>query len=158
VSSLASEASLIVAAFDLFAVKAVVGASRAADLASGDVLTPIGIVEKPGVAPAPIADQNLVGSRPDPKILLIRQNTYSPARGRCNHHRPCKIHSAPEVIPFCDVAPKHACAPTSPIEPPWKVLPWMDRAPHRIALMKEIKRVPVASDMSFTGKMIDVVA
>jgi len=157
VSSFAAQVSLIVAAFDLFAVTAVTGAIRAADLESGDVLTPAGIVEKPEPAPVPDADTYECTQHDQPQLVLVKQPTYAP---------PVKLQNAPRhsqslpremIIPVCDLAPEPASAPTNPIQPPWKVLPWMDRPHQRVVFVGEIKRVVSASDMSLRGKMLDLV-
>jgi hypothetical protein len=158
VSSIAAQASLIVAAFDLFAVTAVTGAIRAADLESGDVLTPIGIVEKPEPAPTLDSEPSVdrydrnppAGSRPD----SMKPNCYAPCPPR---HQAARQAASHVITPVCDLYPEPTCVTTNPIEPPWKVLPWMDRASQRYVLVREIKLVAAGSDISFRGKIIDVV-
>jgi hypothetical protein len=166
VSSISSEAGLLVAAFQLFAVSQVTGAIRAADLESGDVETPSGIIEKPESAPTPDAEPD-----PSPQIdrydngprlgpateSLLRSNCYAPPRSTLSLPlRPLPRHE-PRIIPVCDLPSEPVAVPSNPIEPPWKILPWMDRAPQRVLLVREIKPVPTGSDMSLRGKMIDVV-
>jgi hypothetical protein len=157
VSSFAAQASLIVAAFDLFAVTAVTGAIRAADLESGDVLTPAGIVEKPEPAPAPDADTYESKQNDQPQLVLVKQPAYAAPVKSQNAPRPTPPLPREVIIPVCDLAPEPASAPTNPIEPPWKVLPWMDRPHQRVVFVREIKRVVSASDMSLRGKMLDLV-
>jgi hypothetical protein len=158
VSSISAQASLIVALGDLLAVHAVTGAIRAADLASGDVLTPSGIIEKPGLPPISRPDQfvaNAQPAHPSPS----RQITYAPP---C--HAACvpSIHRNPAVkppamIPYCDTEPAAPAVTNNPIEAPWKILPWMERAAVRVVFVREIKIASSASDISVRGKMIDVV-
>jgi hypothetical protein len=166
VSSFAAEASLIVAAFELFAVTALTSASRAADLESGDVLTPSGIVEKPEPAAAPAAQ---ITNASPPNVDRYesgpeRSPRLSSGGFRCYTPCPPLFHRRAET--FCPAA---VCAPrdlpaeptsvtTNPIEPPWKVLPWMDRTAHRYVLVEQIKLVATGSDISFSGKVMDVVA
>jgi hypothetical protein len=158
VSSFASAASLIVATSQLMQVQAVTGAARAADLASGDVLTPLGIVEKPGVAPTPDAEPADPSLQRAPKIVFINQAIY--VRPQLPHNTASRWHAPHETAqtPACDVAPEPTCSTTSPIQPPWKILPWMDRPHHRIHVVKEIKLITAGSDMSLRGQVLDLVA
>jgi hypothetical protein len=164
VSSFASAASLIIATADLKAVQAVTSAIRAADLESGDVLTPSGIIEKPGLPPsqAPAQQVDRYDATPSPKqAVAAKQPTYSPARQSSgpSHWVPPGIRtsSVPAMTPYCDVAPEPVCVSTNPIEAPWKVLPWMDRPQPRIVLVRQIKLIAAGSDMSGRGQMLDLV-
>jgi len=164
VSSFASAASLIIATADLKAVQAVTGAIRAADLASGDVLTPSGIIEKPGqpATPDPVQQVDRYDATPSPKqAVAAKQPTYnSPRHSICpSHWAPPGIRTSatPVIIPSCDIDPEPVCPWTNPIEAPWKVLPWMSRPQPRIVVVKEIKLITAGSDMSGRGQMLDLV-
>jgi hypothetical protein len=159
VSSLSSAASLIVAAFDLLAVRAVTGAARAADLESGDVLTPSGIVEKPEQAPTLDPDTYVSDVRAHARTIIVRQPCYCrPCQFPSRWRNPAIKGPLPRAVaPVCDVAPDPTCVTTNPIEPPWKILPWMDQPQQRVVFVKEIKHIVVGSDMSQRGKMLDLV-
>ena len=160
-SSFAAAASLIIATSELKVVSDVIGAIRAADLESGDVLTPSGIIEKPGVAPQPSAPPPIDrydGSVPPSSNTIITRNlACCPPPSRCCTHRPINCDPLPRIIPTCDLEPAPTSAPTSPIEAPWKILPWMDRPTARIVLVPKIKLITASSDMSGRGRMLDVV-
>jgi hypothetical protein len=157
VSSFAAAASLIVATSQLMQVQAVIGAARAADIESGDVVTPSGIVEKPGIAPTPDAQPQDPSLQPARKLINITQAIYiRPHLPRTNpgSHAPRTVQVQ---APTCDLAPEPACSTTSPIQPPWKILPWMQRPQPRIVWIKEIKLIAAPSDMSQRGQVLDLV-
>jgi hypothetical protein len=159
VSSFAGEASLIVAAFQLLAVRAVTGADRAADLESGGVATPSGIVEKPEPAPQLDVDSYQSNATVRTEDVLVKQPCYTRNLPPNLSLRNPPKHNAytPRITPACDIASEPTPVTSNPIEPPWKVLPWMDRPATRFVFVREIKLVPTGSDISYRGKMIDVV-
>ncbi len=140
-------------------VQAVIGAARAADIESGDVVTPSGIVEKPGVAPTPDAEPQDPALQPARKLVNITEAIYlHPALTRINNNAACHARRIVEIqTPACDIAPAPTCTSTSPIQPPWKILPWMDRPQPRVVWMKEIKLITAGSDMSGRGQVLDLV-
>lgn len=139
-------------------VRAVTGAARAADLESGDVLTPVGLVEKPGVAPTPDAEPADPSLQPARKIVFINEAIYVrpplPHNNASHWHAP---HETQVETPACDVASEPTCSTTSPIQAPWKILPWMDRPQPRVHVVKQIKLITAGSDMSIRGQMLDLV-
>jgi hypothetical protein len=161
VSSFAATASLVVATSQLMAVQDVIGAMRAADLESGDVLTPSGIIEKPEAAPTQDADQYVSRTQSQSPATEIRQVIYTARCPASSVPHPITPHITtrpiPAIVAACDLTPEPTCVSTSPIQPPWKVLPWMDRPHPHFVLVREIKIVAAGSDMSLRGQMIDVV-
>jgi hypothetical protein len=154
VSSLASAASLLVAASQLKEVSDVIGAIRAADLASGDFTTPIGIIEKPGLPPLPNGDAYHASCDelqrpaikqpcycPHPIVKTVEKRIYEPAR----------------IVHEIETVPDTNCTTPNPIQPPWKMLPWMDRPVPRVFLLHEIKPRATVTDIALSGRLIDVV-
>ena len=130
-------------------------------LESGDVETPSGVIEKPEPASTPDpqsqVDRYDRQPRPEPRLSIGREAFYR-APHLCRHSCHCAATlPLTRVIPACDVAPEAVAVTTNPIQPPWKVLPWMDRSPHRVVYLNQIKLITVGSDMSFRGKVLDVV-
>lgn len=149
--SFAQEASLILATFQLKAVQAVTGAIRAADLASGDVQTPSGIIEKPAPPAGQFSDSNREPVY-EPRRHIQRDPVYT--RRQVIHPTPRYERRPVYVEPVQEKPEVESCTPLapSPIEPPWKVLPWMDRYPRPAGVEREvIKVIEPVPDSSRSG-------
>jgi hypothetical protein len=118
---------------------------RAADLASGGVQTPVGIIEKPGVGPR-------FQFTPTPRFEPRRVYHPQPAFDRRD-----TIHIQPRVVDDLPPPPKAPLEPEmpsrlkSPIQPPWKILPWKTPVPPQPQI-KVIQRRP---DIVNKGSLID---
>ena len=171
-SSLSSEAQLIVATFQLLAVRDVTNAIHSADIESGDVVTPAGLIEQPRRRFLD-SDRFTPSSSPQSSAVYQRNAGASPPNEtrQIERERP-KLIARPRLaycacpVPPIPNTPATACDPSSPIQPPWKVLPWMDRYARSIAAYEQVKRQVEMSDIADSkgpirgtgaGEMIDVV-
>jgi hypothetical protein len=143
VSSLQTEASLIVAAFDLKVVQLLTQAIRTADLS--------GAAERAGNTPAAIFEQR-PHIHPTP-VYEIRPHIhptpyYEP--------RPV-IHPHPRVEQMNLACPDRP-APLSPmnlenpIQPPWKILPWQNTPQSR----QTVKIHLIRTDVVHKGTVLDL--
>ena len=157
-SSISSEASLIVATFQLLAVQDVTNAIHAADIESGDVVTPAGFIEQPQrrfldadtftpsvSSGAPAVYERQVGSSPPNETLEI--DRYRPKLVE----RPVQHNCCPSIVPPIPNAVTACHVDASPIEPPWKVLPWTDHYARTSAAFDHVKRHRALSDISVNG-------
>lgn len=146
-SDLATTASLIVATLDLKVVKLLRAAIRSADL-QGQA------GRHSAVSPAATAEPRH-HRRPD-LICEPRRHICPPVYAS---RRVC--HAAPRIV--SESAPRRACDPrdkpcgpesadkSSPIQPPWKTLPWQE--PPRVAM--KVKVVEYRTDIINKGSLID---
>lgn len=141
-SSLSSQAALIVAGFDLFAVQSVLGAIRAADLSGrhgSDSITG----GTPEILPRPVEHPT---PRIEPRTVYHPTPTYLP--------RPV-LHPTPRLAlePLCSTEvplPPHRTE--CPIQPPWKVMPWENLPqPHQT-----IKVHRYHTDVATKGMLLDL--
>ena len=139
---LESNVSLIVATLDLQLVRLLRGAIRAADQSSAaahSILSPAARFEpRPVLHPTPRFEPRLV-AHPTPRFeaRLVE--------------RPCRTN--PDAIPLnsAPCAPEKPRIAKSPIEPPWKTLPW-ENPPPPAQVIKVVIRPP---DNSSKGSIID---
>jgi hypothetical protein len=145
VSSLQTQAELIVASFDLKVVQLIRGAMRAADLqGQRDAL----------MVPAPTIE---------PRPHLHPDEVVEPRR----HIHPAPVYDNPQLIhqkarvalepnDSTHSIPQSSDAPpaktSSPIQPPWKVLPW----PQPISSRQTVKVHRLHTDVSHRGAMLDL--
>lgn len=157
-SPLSSHISLLVAALDLKLVQLVRGAIRTADLSSGKG------APASGLGPAPNPD---IGLRrhlePEPVIEPRRHihptDYYEPRQ--VIHPKPCVAPCPCPPAPLCPpepdyyppipIAPVATYATSSPIQPPWKILPWQNPPAARPIVKIVIKR----TDIVHKGSLID---
>jgi hypothetical protein len=141
---------LVVAALDLKLVRLLRAAMRPGCCGAGDggLIHPAPVIEprkrfhpepefepRPHVHPAPVFE-------PRPKL-----RGAAGLGGGCDGFAP-----AATVEPA-----EKACHSASPIEPPWKVLPWQDRhESDRARPVRKIKRFGVRPDIECKGFVIDV--
>ena len=140
-----SVASLIVASLDLQLVRLLRDAIRTTELSD------------PGCPCGPGRPSD--GARPRP--VLAPEPVIEPRR---HIHPPPVIeprdviHLAPVVLPpdpaLCPDLYTEPC-PASPIEPPWKVLPWERKDPPPCPPAKVIKLVMRPPDIAHKGTLID---
>lgn len=143
---LESTVNLLVATLDLNLVRLVRGAMRAADANAapgGDQL----IVPGPTVAPRR-------RFHPDPVIEPRRHLHPGPV------FEPRPAHQREQVgaqqCPAEPVAPAVAKPSASPIQPPWKVLPWENPPAELPRPVHKVKLVVGPPDMSSKGNVIDL--
>ena len=141
--NLAASASLIVASLDLQLVRLLRAAMKNADDASvsigGSSLRPAATFERRRVVhPEP---------RYEPRRVIHPEPRYEPRR--VEHVQ--KI--CPDLIPSCSAtcAPEPCHITKSPIDPPWKKLPWQN-APTPPPVIKVVVRI---SDIASAGTIID---
>ena len=142
-----SSVNLLVAALDLKLVQLVRGAMRAADAqghpGAGDLFVPSPVIEpRRRFHPEPAIEPRR-HIRPEPRIEprpVHRPDDASPSR------------CAPVVV----VAPADTKSSGSPIQPPWKVLPWETPPAERPRPVHKVKVVIGPPDMSSTGNVIDL--
>ena len=110
--------------------------------------------------------------RPQPVVEPRRSIQPDPAFEPRPHVRPEPVFEAREKLPYGPVGPdcRACCAPpvpmepveksphsSSPIEPPWKVLPWEERpAPAPVRQVPKIKVIQVRPDIQCKGTVIDL--
>jgi len=145
VSSLQTQAELIVAGFELKVVQLVRGAMLAADLqGQRDALR----VPAPTIEPRPHLHPDVVVEprqhlRPAPVYenpQIIRQKVRVALQPiDCTHAIPQSADATPTKT-------------TSPIQPPWKVLPW----PQPISSRQTVKVHRLHTDVSHRGAMLDL--
>ena len=141
--SLALNASLIVATLDLQLVRLLRGAMKNADAASA----PVGSAGLP--AAATFEPRRVIHPEPryDPRRVIHPTPRFEPRPVERSHktcpdlNLPCSATCAPE--------PSHITK--SPIEPPWKKLPW-ENPPTPARVIKLIVHRP---DIASKGSMID---
>lgn len=133
--------SLIVATLDLQLVRLLRGAIRNADTASarGAALPPAATFERRRVI------------EPEPRYEPRQVIHPSPRLEPRPVERPAK--TCPDLIPPCPAtcAPEPSHITKSPIEPPWKKLPW-ENPPMPARVIKLIIRTP---DIASKGTLID---
>ena len=147
--------SLIVASLDLQVVRLLRGAIRAADAASGQGIPASGL----GPAPSPEPRRHL---RPEP-VIEPRRHIHPEPR-----IEPRRVFHPEPRVDVAAVSDCAACCPTeavcepritkSPIEPPWKVLPWEDRcdpSPCPGPRVPKIKLTVYRPDIARKGALID---
>ena len=139
--SLETNVSLIVATLDLQLVKLLRGAIRAADTASAR--------ENHGSSAAIFEPRRVI--HPEPRYeprQVIHPTPRFDARPIERLHK-----TSPDLIPSCSVtcAPEPSHITRSPIEPPWKKLPWENPAPPA----QVIKVFTHRPDNSCKGTIID---
>jgi hypothetical protein len=151
VGSVDSHISLLVAASDLKLVQLIRGAIRAADIASGRV-PPVS-----GIGPAPT---------PPPPLHIHPDPVYEP---RPHIHPEPRFEPRPVIRPAPRVetsppilACPRPCEPIevnpvpvphpSPIQPPWRVLPWQVPVPPRPVLKVVMRRPEIVR----RGQLLDV--
>jgi hypothetical protein len=146
---LESSVNLIVATLDLQLVRLVRDAMRGADKAAGGAM---GLIH-----PAPVVEPRH-RHQPDPVI--------EPRL----HHRPAPVIEPPLkmrsedavwsytqcVSPMEPASAENVSRSTSPIEPPWKVLPWEDRSLPAPRVVRRIKVVVGRPDIQSKGNVIDL--
>ena len=144
---LESSVNLLVAALDLKLVQLVRGAMRAADAQGGPgadrLIVPTPVIEPrrrfhPGAAIEPRPHV-----RPEPRIeprATVRPDNIEAAR--------CQ--------PTVEVAPADKKSSASPIQPPWKVLPWETPPAERSRPVHKVKVVIGPPDMCSRGNVIDL--
>jgi hypothetical protein len=141
--SLATQASLIVATLDLELVRLIRGAMRTADLASARgsraLLTPTDRFEPRKVLhPEP---------RFEPRRVIHPTPRFEP--------RPVErtAKTSPDCVPLCSApcCPETSHITPSPIQPPWKVLPWENPPPPAQVIKVVIHR----PDNECKGSIID---
>lgn len=149
VSSLSDQANLLVAALDLNLVRLLRGAMRAADAqgaaggsaAGGCGCGPAATYEpRPHVHPEPVIEP-----RPHlhPQLRIEPRPVLHPTP-RVNTTLPIEQGGPVECIEVCKAR--------SPIEPPWKVLPWPVEGP-RVTV--KVKRIRPRTDIITKGSLID---
>lgn len=144
---LESSVNLIVATLDLQLVRLVRGAMRGADEAAAGMKL---------IEPAPVVEPR-------------RRITPEPAIEPRLRHRPDAVIEPPEKIRSQDrvwaytqcVSPlpspaEQVSRSTSPVEPPWKVLPWEDSPPPAPRIVRRIKVVMARPDIQSKGSVIDL--
>lgn len=150
--------SLLVAALDLKEVQLVRDAIRTADLSAGGRGLPAS-----GLGPAPNPDVTF-----EPRRHVHPEPVYEPRR----HIRPepryeprAVIHPEPRIEqqlndqwaccpPPAEVKPVETPTP-SPIQPPWKVLPWQTPSPPR-PVVRPLKVIIRRPDIVSKGGLLDV--
>lgn len=145
--SVLGPASLAVAALDLSLVRTLRAAMHAADIASGRGMP------ASGLGPAPTLIRPRPQAEPAPHILPRKVIEPTP---RFEPRR--VIHLAPRVEPAVS---DHVCPPVhpepvktkSPLEPPWRQLPWEQAPAERITI---VKRPPPRVDTPHKGMLIDL--
>lgn len=150
-NSLASSAALIDSLLQLKLVESVLTAMRDADLASAaHVATDTaGVpIKNSGAAAGSSCDCHRIC--PDPRFaarpLIHLPPHYAP---RVIVHQPPKIERDPSPVGCHKLHPP--CLPELP-QPPWKLLPWQDRAPAQPL----IKTIVVQPDTQGKGNLIDL--
>ena len=141
--SLGTNVSLIVATLDLQLVKLLRGAMRAADVASGHG-------KGFGVSRSDSYERRQV-IHPEPRYErrpVIHPTPRYASRPVLKLQKTC-----PDLIPVCSAtcAPEPSHITKSPIEPPWKKLPWENPAPPA----QVIKMFMHRPDNLFKGSIID---
>ena len=142
-SSLASNVSLIVATLDLKVVQSVIGAIKKADAASTLSNGPLHL------GPAAVYEprQHL---HPETKIesrhVIHPESRYE---NRPVHH-PVEARNS-EGLYSTSTTPVPSCGHKSPIEPPWKTLPW----PQTVHVTSKVKLWVHRSDLQSKGSLID---
>lgn len=162
-------ASLAAATLDLRLVKSLRGAIRAADEASGKKFPVAAIGPAPNPNPKIVAERVLhpiVEREPTPTIEPRRVYHPTPRyEPRPVVHpeprrEPAEADCAPRVEAPCE--PEKPIANTSPIQPPWRRLPWIEPAERgelRIAhnpRRPKIKHAVRHVDMGGKGMVIDL--
>ena len=142
-----SHVSLVVAALDLELVRLVRAAMRADCGCDGRLIHP-----EPRIEPRKRVE-------PEPKIEPRKRIHPEPAFEPRKRHRPEDVGSCCAACP--SAAPVESAEkvphPPSPVEPPWKVLPWDERmrsAPPRP--VRRIKAFRVRPDIQCKGSVIDL--
>jgi hypothetical protein len=150
-----SVASLVVASLDLQVVRLLRDAIRTTELSDNRRRGPLDAAGVPAEVPRPVEHIHPVPVV-EPVEHIHPQPILEPRR---------VIHQRPEVLPpdaavcppCCTGAFVDPCA-KSPIEPPWKVLPWDPRggcAPLSPPPAKVVKRVIRPPDIVHKGTLID---
>jgi hypothetical protein len=145
---LESSVNLIVATLDLQLVRLVRDAMRAADGAQGaGLIRPAPVVEpRHRHQPEPVIEPRL-RHRPAPVIeppMKMRSGDAVWAYTQC-------------VSPVTEpVSTENVSRSTSPIEPPWKVLPWENRPLPAPRVVRNIKVIVGRPDIQSKGNVIDL--
>jgi hypothetical protein len=149
VSSLQTQASLIVATFQLLEVQSVLGAIHRADAESAaDRVTGSGYWPYPAAVYEPL------------RYAACRPAVYECCRHICPppiYKDPCVIHTQPRVeqqMLCCLDNHSTPPAPSSddPFQPPWKVVPWEIPPQPR----QTIKIHPPHTDVNHRGMLLDL--
>jgi hypothetical protein len=150
VSSISSQASLIVAAADLNLVRLVVGAIRTADLSSaahnGPAAEPAAVLPRQHIQPPPVIEP--------------RRHIHPPAviEPPAVYHSPPRIESAPEAATArlaapCSRGPDEPAAAKPVFQPPWDVHLWPR---HHHVPVNHFKPVCPHPDILTKGMLIDL--
>jgi hypothetical protein len=144
-----TRASLVVAAMDLELVRLLRGAIRAADLANGGQIGPLGTIEQP---PGARRDHFHPEPRFEPRPVFHPTPRFEPRpvihpTPRIGAERPCPI---PPAVP-CPV-PVAKEAGEAPLPPPWRMPAWQTSIPPAPAVKVHIHR----TDVHNKGSLIDL--
>jgi hypothetical protein len=146
-----SSVNLLVASLDLQLVRLLRSAIRVADLSSGRGLSASGLGPAPNIeprrrfCPEPDIEPRRV-IRPEPRIEP-RQVIHPEPRIECNP--PQTAYSLEAIDPASMQA---ICNHRSPIEPPWRVLPWEQPLPPQPVFKIMVKR----PDIQPRGRLLNV--
>jgi hypothetical protein len=143
--TLADQASLIVALSDLKVVSLLTSAIRAADIQSGKELGPGGIAvdSEPRFRPRDTFQQTPLIA---PRVVYHPTPRYEP---RQVLHPTVKVEPNDMLMPANMVDHRKT---SSPIQPPWKVLPW----PETSHSTRKIKTATQRTDTNHVGSLIDI--
>ncbi|MDB5290173.1 MAG: hypothetical protein JWL69_1414 [Phycisphaerales bacterium] len=152
VSDLATSASLIVATLDLQVVQLLRAAIRTADL-TGQAGRQSSATVLPTVEHRRHDTFHEVCCECEPRRNICCSPVYKPRRVIHPTPRIEFRHAAPRYCDPCDKpgAPEPVAATPSPIQPPWKTLPWQE--PPRTTI--KVKRVEHRTDIINKGSLID---
>lgn len=145
---LESSVNLIVATLDLQLVRLVRGAMRAADAAgdSSRLIHPApSALPRDRHEPEPAIEPRL-RHQPDP---VIEPAPNLRAGERVWAYEQCVSPVGPESA-------EQVARSTSPIEPPWKVLPWEDSPPPAPRVVRTVKVLISRPDIPSKGSVIDL--
>jgi hypothetical protein len=142
-------AALVVAASDLQVVRLVRDAIRTADIQSGKG-QPVS-----GLGPAPSRIERRFRLQPETEILPRRRIEPEPRIEPRRVIHPVDRYEPKEsyLVPV-PIDPCYKCCPKSPIQPPWKVLPWHEQP--KLRVVPKVKVVLRRPDTVGRGSLIDV--
>jgi hypothetical protein len=151
VSGLLSQAALIVATADLEVVSLITQAMRTADLSGAPSQNP------PPVRPDRVGPAAIVEFRESQRA----QNCCPPVCCPPNEtktvqpiiYRPARVALRPYIPRATELPHPPSVSPTeSPIQPPWKVLPWQNPLPPS----QTVKILPHHTDVDQKGMLLDL--
>ena len=146
--SIDARVDLLVAALDLKVVRLVRDAIRTTELSAGGVPGPLGTI----VSPLRLEARRRI----EPELLIEPRVVYHPTpyiEPRPVIHPTPTYAPAPVCQPPCEppTQPEDPCRPHSPIQPPWRVLPW--KIPSQPP--PKVKVVVIRPDIVSKGSLID---